>query len=194
MKPRIKIAIQRKGRLRDGSVAFLKKKGIAFDPDSTTLLTPCTNQPIDLLFVRDDDISEYVSRGVADYGIVGRNVLYEKSSQVQELEDLDFGHCKLIIAVPEETQIKTIEDLEAARIATSYPKLLRKFLKEQNINAAIIPIQGSVEVTPSLNMADAICDLTQTGKTLQENKLTAFFTILESQAVLIGASDAPFNI
>lgn len=184
-KPKIRIAIQSKGRLAEESINFLNSLGLSFNPNGRNYIVRCTNFDIEILFLRDDDIPEYVESSVADFGIVGENVLLEKETEATILKKLGFGRCSLVIAVPENSPINKPADLEGERIATSYPNILRKFLEKEKINAAIIQIKGSAEIAPSLNLADAICDLTQTGQTLKENKLKPIFTILESQAVLI---------
>lgn len=184
-----RIAVQRSGRLAEPSLNFLHAQGLEFKTNGRNLVTPCDNCQIDILHLRDDDIPEYVCRSVVDYGIVGENVLYEKEVHVSVLKRLGFCSCSLVIAAPKDSQIKALEDLEGERIATSYPRLLAKFLGERGINGAIITIKGSVEVTPSLNLADAVCDITQTGKTLKEHDLIPLVTVLESQAVLI---ESPF--
>jgi ATP phosphoribosyltransferase len=186
---RIKIAVQKNGRLTQPSWEFLSSLGVKFEANGRNLITPCDNCPVDILHLRDDDIPEYVSRSVVDFGIVGENVLYEKNSHVNVLKRLGFCPCSLVIAVPESSQISVLEDLEGERIATSHPRLLTKFLREKEINAAIITIRGAVEVTPRLNLADAICDITQTGRTLRENNLIPLAAVLESQAVLV---ECPF--
>lgn len=145
----------------------------------------CKDKPLDILFLRDDDIPEYVERGVADYGIVGENVLLEKRTRVTVLQKLGFGKCSLIIAIPTLSSIKTVAQLEGKRIATSYPDITQQFLQIQRIKAEVITIKGSAEIAPNLNLADAICDLTQSGRTLKENNLMPLTTILESEAVLI---------
>jgi ATP phosphoribosyltransferase len=183
-KDRITIAIQKSGRLAESSLIFLQSLGLKFKIRDRGLTTSCSNYPVDIIHVRDDDIPEYVSYGAADFGIVGENVLYEEKASLKVVKKLGFGICSLVIAVPKDSKIKTLKDLEGERIASSYPGLLKKFLKERGVNAAIIPIQGSVEITPSLNLADAICDITQTGSTLKEQKLVPLVTILNSQAVL----------
>ncbi|MDP9249631.1 MAG: ATP phosphoribosyltransferase [bacterium] len=182
---RLKIAIQKKGRLHEASLDFLNSLGLAFTPNGHSLIQKCKNRDIDLVFLRDDDIPEYVSRGIADFAIVGQNVLLEKKIVINVLRELDFAKCSLAIAVPKNSVIKTIKDLEGERIATTYPHLLRNYLGQHNINAAIIPISGSVEITPELNLADAICDIVQTGNTLNAHNLKPLLTILESRAVLI---------
>jgi len=182
---RLRIAIQSKGRLQENSISFLKSQGLKFEINGRSLVTPCIDQEIDVLLLRNSDIPEYVHAGVAEFGIVGENVLQEKNTHVRILKKLGFGICRLVIAVPEDSPIQSVEDLEGERIATSYPKFLTKFLQEKGIHAAIIPISGSVEVTPELNLADAICDLVQTGSTLKAHGLKELVTILESEAVLI---------
>jgi len=183
----LKIAIQSKGRLADQSRALLNQYGLEFSCESRSDKVRCTKKNVELLLLRDDDIPQYVERGIADFGIVGKNVLCEKSANVRIQESLNFGQCSLVIAVPKNSLIKTVTDLEGERIATSYPNILRAFLERQNITGAIIELKGSVEVAPSLNLADAICDLTQTGTTLRANNLRIITTIFESQAALISA-------
>ena len=186
---RTRIAIQKSGRLTDGSVKFLSSRGLRFQPNGRNLITPCDGAPCDVLHLRDDDIPEYVCRSVVDFGIVGENVLYERNVHVRLLKRLGFSPCSLVIAVPQDSSIKVPEDLEGERIATSHPRLLTRFLRERQINAAIITIRGAVEVTPQLNLADAVCDITQTGTTLKEHALVPLTIVFESQAVLI---ESPF--
>lgn len=181
----IRIAIQGKGRLSEPSIDFLSSLGLNFNPNGRNCLVTCANSNLDILFLRDDDIPEYVERGVSDFGIVGENVLLEKRARVNVLRKLGFGQCSLVIAAPKNSRIKRLGDLEEKRIATSYPDLLKQFLQNQRIEAEIIKIKGSAEIAPRLDLADAICDLTQTGITLEENGLMPIATVLESQAVLI---------
>jgi ATP phosphoribosyltransferase len=182
---RTKIAVQKRGRLVEPSLSFLNSQGLRFKPNGRNLITPCENHPIDILHLRDDDIPEYVFRSVVDYGIVGENVLHEKNADIRILKRLGFCSCSLVIAVPEASPIKALEDLEGERIATSHPRLLSRFLREQGINAAIITIKGAVEVTPQVNLADAVCDITETGRTMREHCLVPLLTVFESQAVLV---------
>lgn len=179
------IAIQRRGKLRELSQEFLQRRGITLTEDDSALVSVCEQSGVRILYLRDDDIPEYVIRGVADYGIVGENVLSENNYPVDILEKLQSGNCALVIAVPNDSSIQSVQDLEGERIATSYPYLLQQYLRTNQVHAAIIPIQGSVELTPELNLADAVCDLTQTGNTLRAHNLRIIETILESQAVLI---------
>ena len=190
MKKKIKIAIQKSGRLNSASMDFLNSLGLEFAQSGTSLTQECTNFDLSLLLLRDDDIPEFVSRDVADFGIVGKNVLAEKAAQVDTVMPLVFGVCRLVIAAPGSSAIKKVEDLEGERIATSYPHVLRTFLKKNGINAAIIPISGSVEIAPELNLADAICDIVQSGTTLKAHNLVPVATVLESQAVLV---ESPFQ-
>lgn len=181
----IRIAVQGKGRLSNHSIGFLSSLGLKFNPNGRNCLATCVNSNLDILFLRDDDIPEYVERGVSDFGIVGENVLLEKRARVNVLRKLGFGKCSLVIAAPKNSGVKKLDDLKEKRIATSYPDLLRQFLQNQRIEAEIIKIKGSAEIAPKLDLADAICDLTQTGLTLEENGLMPIATVLESQAVLI---------
>lgn len=182
---KLKIAVQKSGRLNQASMDFLASCGLQFVPNGNLLIRPCQNFNLEILYLRDDDIPEYVSRGVADFGIVGQNVLAEKGINLKILRKFEFGKCRLMIAAPAVSAIKGPKDLEGERIATSYPKLLTSYLKQQKVEAAIIPISGSVEITPDLNLADAICDIVQTGDTLKAHNLLPLFTIMESQVVLI---------
>ena len=187
----IRIAIQKEGRLRNPSLEYLESLGLQFPKQNgRTLVVPCKNADAEILYVRHSDVPQYVQNGAADFAIVGGNVLYEKDFKIREVEKLNFGKCSLVIAVPLDSSIQKIQDLEGERIATSYPNSLRKFLQKQKINAAIIEIRGSVEVAPALGLADAICDLTQTGNTLKENSLKPIETLFDSMAVFI---ESPFE-
>ncbi len=186
----IRIAVQRSGRLSEGSLSLLKSMGLQFETYQNRLFTRCRNMPIDILFLRDDDIPEYVQDGVADLGIVGSNLLDENGATVERLLSLDFGFCTLAIAVPEQSDFKTIAELSGKKIATSYPRSLKKYLAEQRVEAEIIVLKGCVEVAPALQIADAICDLVSTGSTLRTNRLSVLNTISKSQAILIGTPNA----
>lgn len=180
MKTKIRIAVQKKGRMQAQSLKFLKSLGLQFEKNGKKLIIPCKNAGVELLFVRNSDIPEYVKGEVADFGIVGENILREKNYKLEIIRKLGFGKCSLVIAAP-----KKFTSLEDERIATSYPNSLKSYLKTKKTNASIIEIKGSVEIAPSLNLADAICDITQTGKTLRENGLFRIEKIMDSQAVLI---------
>jgi len=181
----LKIALQRKGRLEEHSKLMLKSIGLDFEYYEGRLFSHCQNFPLDILFLRDDDIPEYVQDGVTDLGIVGLNVVQEKESKVVQLDSLGFGTCKLSIAVPQRSSLSSLQDLNGKRIATSHTRILQNFLEENKISARVIEISGSVEITPSLDVADAICDLVSTGSTLRMNDLKPIETVLKSEAVLV---------
>ncbi len=181
----LKIAIQKNGRLTEGSLDLLKNIGLEFEPPKTQLFSSVRNFPLEILFLRDDDIPEYVQDGVSDLGIVGMNIVAEKGSNVEILEELGFGNCRLSLAVPEKSGFQDLRDLDSRKIATSYPTILRKFLKENNMKATIIEISGSVEIAPALNIADAIFDLVSSGSTLKTHGLFEIEKVLSSQALII---------
>jgi ATP phosphoribosyltransferase len=188
----LKLAIQRKGRLTDKSVELLKLCGLDIESYSERLVVTARNFPLEILFLRDDDIPEYVQDSVADAGIVGENVLFEKQTTTMEMEKLGFGRCSLIIAHPEKNHLKSINEIDGKTIATSYPNILKNFLKKNKINAKIIELSGSVEIAPSLGVADLICDIVSTGNTLMMNKLKKSFNVFDSEAVLV-SSKATLN-
>jgi len=188
----LKLAIQRKGRLTDKSVELLKLCGLDIESYSERLVVTARNFPLEILFLRDDDIPEYVQDSVADAGIVGENVIFEKQTKTMEMEKLGFGRCSLIIAHPEKNEITNIAEINGKIIATSYPNILKNFLKKNNISAKVIELSGSVEIAPSLGVADLICDIVSTGNTLMMNKLKKSFTVFDSEAVLI-SSEATIN-
>jgi ATP phosphoribosyltransferase len=181
---KLKIAIQKSGRLYDDSIRLLKECGININNGGSKLKTEATNFPIEAYFLRDDDIPQYVEDGVADVGMVGENVVYEKNKQVEVREKLGFGKCRLSIAV-DKNQLFSNDWLQSKRIATSYPVLLQRYLDERGIQAEIHEISGSVEIAPGIGLADAICDLVSSGSTLLTNGLKEVETILFSQAVLV---------
>lgn len=145
------------------------------------------NFPLDILFLRDDDIPEYVQDGVADIGIIGKNVVVEKSANVSIIKNLGFSKCELLIGIPENKDLNDLAELEGSTIATSYPKILSEFLSENKIKAKIVEISGSVEITTSLGVADYICDIVSTGNTLRMNHLKKSFSVFKSEAVLIAS-------
>lgn len=185
MKP-LKIAIQKSGRLNEKSVELLKNCGLSFENYKSSLISPVSNFPLEILFLRDDDIPEYVQDGIADLGIVGENVILETEVDVDYLQRLGFGKCTLKIALPNNSPVENLNDLEGKSIATSYPVILDKFLKDNNINADIRTISGSVEIGPGLGLSDAIFDIVSTGGTLKSNGLKPFADVISSEAVLIG--------
>ncbi|MGI4803719.1 MAG: ATP phosphoribosyltransferase [Janthinobacterium lividum] len=185
MKP-LKIAIQKSGRLNEKSVELLKNCGLSFENYKSSLISPVSNFPLEILFLRDDDIPEYVQDGIADLGIVGENVIMETEVNVSYLQRLGFGKCTLKIALPNNSEIENLSQLQGKSIATSYPVILDKFLKDNNIQADIRTISGSVEISPGLGLSDAIFDIVSTGGTLKSNGLKPFADVISSEAVLIG--------
>ncbi len=185
---KLKIAVQKSGRLYEDSLRLLKECGITIANGGNKLKAEAANFPIEVYFLRDDDIPQYVEDGVADIGIAGENVVYEKRKQVDVQEKLGFGKCRLSIAV---SKNETFSQpwLNGKRIATSYPVLLQQYLDKQNISAEIHEISGSVEIAPGIGLADAICDLVSSGSTLLTNGLKEVETILFSQAVLISSKE-----
>ncbi|OCX53585.1 ATP phosphoribosyltransferase [Mucilaginibacter sp. PPCGB 2223] len=182
----LKIAIQKSGRLNEKSVELLKNCGLSFDNYKSSLISPVSNFPLEILFLRDDDIPEYVQDGIADLGIVGENMIQETEVDVNYLQRLGFGKCTLKIAVPNNSNFQTLTDLQGKSIATSYPAILGKFLKENNIQSDIRMISGSVEISPGLGLSDAIFDIVSTGGTLKSNGLKPFADVMSSEAILIG--------
>jgi ATP phosphoribosyltransferase len=191
---RIKLAVQKSGRLTDPSVDLLTRCGLKLSRGKDQLMGYGENMPLDVLFVRDDDIPDLVQEDVCDLGLVGLNVLEEKRLELaargapvrfDALRTLDFGRCRLSLAVPVEFAYHGPQSLQGKRIATTYPQLLGVFLKRRGITADIVILSGAVEIAPRLGRADAICDLVSTGSTLQANHLREVETVLESHAVLI---------
>ncbi len=184
---RLRIAIQKSGRLGDKSLDLVEAAGFRVIKGANELLYRVENAPVDLLRVRDDDIPTFVADGVADFGIVGRNVLEERSEGERPVDvmPLGFGKCELRIAAPPDFDYSGPQSLDGKRIATSYPNVLRRFLKNNDVNCSIVTMRGAVEVAPRLKLAHAICDLVSTGATLETNGLVSVETILESEAVLI---------
>ncbi len=183
----IKLAIQKSGRLHDSSMQLLKECGIEVSNGNNQLRIQSSNFPLEIFFLRDDDITEYVQDAVADIGFVGENVVKEKCKEVETIEKLGFGKCRLSIAVPKNGSLKSLLDLNNKKIATSYPVILADYLEKQNISAAIHEISGSVEIAPRIGLADAICDLVSSGSTLFTNELKEMETVLVSEAVLISS-------
>ncbi|MFN5055506.1 MAG: ATP phosphoribosyltransferase [Bacteroidota bacterium] len=181
----LKIAIQKSGRLSDDSIGLLKECGIDLRNVKDRLRTASENFPIEVFFLRDDDIPEYVEDGVADLGIVGQNVLAEKNRKVATVEALGFGKCRLSLALPKSVTYEGASSLEGKRIATSYPLVVGNYLKKNNITATVHEISGSVEIAPGIGLADVVVDLVSSGGTLFMNGLQEAEVILESQAVLI---------
>ena len=181
----IRLAIQKSGRLSEDSLNLIRECGISFINSSLKLKTEATNFPLEILFLRDDDIPGYVADGVADIGIVGENVLVETNNQNLAVEKLGFSKCRLSIAVPKATEYHSIHDLQHKNLATSYPNLLQAYLDEHGVKANIHTISGSVEIAPSIGLADAICDIVSSGSTLISNGLREVERVFKSEAVLI---------
>lgn len=199
MTDRLTIAIQKSGRLSKESMALLNACGVKFSVNEARLIAPSTSHPIDLLRVRDDDIPGLVMDGVVDLGLVGENVLEEARLEriatdsvaaYQPLRGLEFGQCRLSLAVPRESQYQSLKDLDGLRVATTYPQLLKRYLKDNGVNARTVMLTGSVEVAPRAGLAEAICDLVSTGATLEANGLVEKDVIFRSQAQLIQRADS----
>jgi ATP phosphoribosyltransferase len=184
----LRIAVQKSGRLYEDSVQLLKECGIDLRNVKDRLKTVSENFPLEVFFLRDDDIPEYVEDGVADIGIVGQNVLVEKGRQVDTIEHLGFGKCRLSVAVPKAMEYDGVQSLQGKRIATSYPQLVKQFLQSNNVQASIHEISGSVEIAPGIGLADGVADLVSSGGTLFMNGLKEVEVILDSQAVLVANS------
>jgi len=185
MNKKLKLAVQKKGRLSEKSIGLLRNCGLEIENFQERLIVSASNFNLEVLFLRDDDIPEYVQENVAHIGIVGENVVLEKNLDVEIVKKLGFGRCTLSLAIPEKNKVTNIQDIQNKTIATSYPNIVRNYLNENGVEAKVIELNGSVEIAPSLGVADYICDLVSTGNTLKQNKLKKSFNILNSQAVLI---------
>jgi len=182
----LKIAIQKSGRLSENSHRLLEECGIKFSNGTSVLKTRAANFPVEILFLRDDDIPQYVEQQVADIGILGENMVLEKNKEVAILEQLGFAQCRLSLAIRKEENYTGPEYFNNKRVATSYPRLLSEFFIKNNIKAEIEEISGSVEIAPGIGLADAVCDIVSSGSTLMTNGLREVTTILRSEAVIIG--------
>ncbi|MFP5040126.1 ATP phosphoribosyltransferase [Parasediminibacterium sp. JCM 36343] len=182
---KLKLAIQKSGRLHDDSIKLLKECGIDISNGVNKLKADASNYPLEVFFLRDDDIPQYVEDGVADIGFVGENVVFEKNKKVDEAEKLGFGKCRLSIAIGRNDEYTDATYLQGKKIATSYPVILQSFLDKNNIKAEIHEISGSVEIAPGIGLAEAICDLVSSGSTLFMNGLKEVEVILKSEAILI---------
>ena len=188
METKLKIAIQKSGRLNEDSVKILKECGIDLSNGLNQLRSEAFNFPLEVLFLRDDDIPQYVEDGVADAGIVGENIFYEANKKIKVVEKLGFGKCRLSIAVQKNAEYKSIKDLKGKKIATSYSVILSKFLKKKRVEAKLEEVSGSVEIAPSVGLADAICDLVSSGSTLFVNGLKEMEVVMKSEAVLVAGT------
>ncbi|BEG61985.1 ATP phosphoribosyltransferase [Coprobacter fastidiosus] len=181
----LRIAVQSKGRLYEDTMGLLTEAGIKLSSAKRTLLIPARNFPVEILFLRDDDIPDSVSSGVADIGIVGKNEFMEKEKQARIVKNLGFSKCRLSLAIPKDEEYQGLEWFSGRKIATSYPVILNKFLKDNHINADIHVITGSVEIAPGIGLADAIFDIVSSGSTLVSNRLKEVEVVVESEAILI---------
>jgi ATP phosphoribosyltransferase len=186
---KLKIAIQKSGRLSEDSIKLLKTCDIRLANGLGKLKSEAQNFPLEIFFLRDDDIPQYIADGVADVGIVGENVLTESGKEAEIIERLGFGVCRLALAVPKSFAYRSLEDLDGKRIATSYPQILGDFFASRRLKADIHSISGSVEIAPSINLADAVCDLVSSGSTLFTNGLREVETVMTSEAVLVSRKD-----
>jgi len=183
----IRIAIQKSGRLNTDSLALLKSCGISIDNGKDQLKAAARNFPMEVFFLRNGDIPQYLRDGVVDLAIVGSNLLVEKGTDLEIIETLGFSKCKVSIAVPKGTSFSSVQDLADKKIATSYPNTVNQFLKQKGIEADIHVISGSVEIAPNIGLSDAICDIVSSGSTLFKNNLKEVIEILKSEAVLVQA-------
>jgi ATP phosphoribosyltransferase len=191
---RIKVAVQKSGRLTDNSLHLLETCGLVYSRGRDQLICFGENMPVDVLLVRDDDIPELIAEGVCDLGIVGQNVLLEKSTDGMDLKtemELDFGRCRLSIAVPRGFDYASSASLRGLKIATTYPRILAGWLESRGVEASIVTVSGAVEIAPKLGRADAICDLVSTGATLAANEMEEAEIVLESRAVLACRAEGP---
>ena len=181
---KLKIAVQKSGRLHDDSMQILKEVGISIDNGKDQLKASARNFPLEVFYLRNGDIPQYLKDGVVDAAIIGENLLVEKGEDISIIEKLGFSSCKVSIAVPKSFKYKSIQDLQGLRIATSYPNTVNSFLKKNNIVANLHIINGSVEIAPNIGLADAIVDIVSSGSTLFKNNLKEVEVILKSEAVL----------
>ena len=182
----LRIAVQSKGRLYEDTMDLLKETGIKINSARRTLLVQSSNFPIEVLYMRDDDIPERVASGIADIGIVGENEFVERGKDANVVKRLGFSKCRLSLAIPEAEDYKGVKWFDGKKIATSYPNILKKFAQEQGINIEVHVIQGSVEIAPGIGLSDGIFDIVSSGSTLVSNKLREVETVMKSEALLIG--------
>jgi ATP phosphoribosyltransferase len=185
MRERLRLAIPNKGRLLESTLALLHDAGLVFEEHDRSLVARVQNHPLDILFVRTGDVIEFVNDGVADAGVTGGDILAESGVDLPVLRRLGYGRCRLVAATPADSPYEAISDLAGVRIATSHPKVTRRFFAEQGIPVEVISLSGAVEVAPRLGLADAIVDLVSTGSTLAMNGLRAIGDLLASEAILL---------
>ena len=183
----LRIAVQKSGRLLEDSLQLLKECGIKVDSSNGKLKSIASGFPLEVLFLRNSDIPQYVIDGVVDCGIVGENLLIEERSTLTKTCQLNFSKCRVSLAVPKSSSINSVKDFEGKKIATSYPNTVNDFFKKNNVNAEVHTISGSVEIAPTIGLADGICDIVSSGNTLFMNGLVELETILRSEAVLVQA-------
>jgi ATP phosphoribosyltransferase len=182
---RLRLAVPNKGRLMEPTMDLLRNAGLSFERTERSLTVPVRNVPIDLLFVRTEDVIEMVADGVAETGIAGLDLLAESGLDLDVVTELGYGRCRLAAAVPKDSPVESLEDLAGLRIATAHPRLARRILGEKGVEVSIVPLRGSVELAPKLGVAEAIADLVSSGSTLLVNGLRPVATLLDSQAVLV---------
>jgi ATP phosphoribosyltransferase len=185
MTGRLRVAVPNKGRLMEPTEGLLRDAGLAFERGDRSLTVPVRNVAIDLLFVRTEDIVEMITDGVAGAGIAGLDLIAEAGADLDVVAELGYGRCRLTAAVPQESSVTAIGELDGQRVATAHPRLTARLLAEQQVNATVVPLRGSVEVAPKLDVADAIVDLVSSGSTMLVNGLRPIATLLDSQAVLV---------
>ncbi len=186
---KLKIAVQKSGRLSENSLNLLKECGVKFPNGGGKLITEATNFPIQILFLRDDDIPQYVEQKVADIGIIGENVLFESEKDIESVQKLGFSSCRLSLAIPKESEYTDLTFFNGKKIATSYPIILEKYLQANNITSTIEFLSGSVEIATGIGLADAICDIVSSGSTLLSNGLKEVEVVMQSQAVMVASSN-----
>ena len=186
---KLKLALQKSGRLSEKSLKLLEECGIKISNGTRKLKAVSSNFPLEILFLRDDDIPQYVEQGVADIGILGMNEVLEQKKQIETIQKLGFAQCRLSLAIPKEESYNGIQYFEGKKIATSYPEILSNYFQEKNINAQIEKIGGSVEIAPGIGLSDAIFDIISTGSTLLTNGLKEVETVVESEAILVSNND-----
>ena len=189
MKTILKVAVQKSGRLSEASLKLISECGVSFPARIASLKAQAFNFPVEFLYLRDDDIPGYVADRVSDVGIIGENVLLEKGVKLEIVQRLGFSKCRLCIAVPKDFNYQGINSLQGLNIATSYPRILRDYLEKNRVQAHIHQISGSVEIAPSIGLAEAVCDIVSTGSTLVSNGLVEVETLLNSEAVLVAHPD-----
>lgn len=185
---KLKIAVQKSGRLHDDSMALLKAIGISIDNGKDQLKASARNFPLEVLYLRNGDIPQYIRDGVVDCAIIGENILIEKGEDITVVERLGFSKCRISIAVPKSSKATCLKDLEGKRIATSYPNTMNQFLEKKGVNAQLHIINGSVEIAPNIGLADGICDIVSSGSTLFKNNLKEIEVLLKSEAVFASSS------